>query len=138
MLRSLPPRGRRFLIPRSNLAADLLPQGLRREGGEVDAVVAYRTEPAAVDAAALRHALLHDGFAALTFTSPSAVRHFVALLDAPARQALRRSVIAALGPVTAQALASAGLPADVIASSPQPRALVDALAARLAALERDR
>jgi uroporphyrinogen III methyltransferase/synthase len=132
VLRRLAPRGRRFLIPRSSLARELLPDGLRREGAEVDAVVAYRTEPAEVDGPALREEIRAGAFAALTFTSPSAARHFAALLDAGARAAVRRSVVAAIGSTTAQALAREGLPADVISPEPDARALVRALAAHVA------
>jgi uroporphyrinogen III methyltransferase/synthase len=133
LLKALPLRGRRILIPRSSLARDVLPEGLRREGALVDAVVAYRTEPAPVDAPALRAELAQGGFAALTFASPSAARHFAALLDAPARAAARRCVVVAIGPITAEALAAEGLPADVIAEAAHARALVGALAARLVA-----
>src|SRR5262249_33532478 len=103
LLRRLSPRGRRFLLPRSSLAREVLPEGLRREGAEVDAVVAYRTVPAEVDAAGLCAALRAGEFAALTFTSPSAVRHFAALLDPPSLEAARRCAVAAIGSVTAAA-----------------------------------
>ena len=36
-------RGRRFLLPTSDRARDVLPDGLRRAGATVDVVVAYRT-----------------------------------------------------------------------------------------------
>jgi uroporphyrinogen III methyltransferase/synthase len=132
LLRRFAPRGRRFLLPRSALARGTLPEGLRREGAEVDAVVAYRTLPAEVDAPALRAELRADRFAALTFTSPSCVRHFSALLDDPAREAARRAVRCAIGSVTAAALAEAALAADVVASEPGAHALVAALAAHVA------
>jgi uroporphyrinogen III methyltransferase/synthase len=132
LLRRLSPRGRRFLLPRSALAREELPEGLRREGADVDAVVAYRTVPAEVDAAALRAALRAGELAALTFTSPSAVRHFAALLDPPSLEAARRCAVAAIGSVTAAALAHAGFPADAVAGDPSARALVAALAESMA------
>jgi len=78
---ALPPRGRRFLIPGSASARDVLPEGLRALGARVDARVAYHTRAAPVDAAWLRDQLLSGALDALTFTSPSTVRHFVELLD---------------------------------------------------------
>jgi uroporphyrinogen III methyltransferase/synthase len=138
LLRRLSPGGQRFLLPRSALASDALPEGLRAEGAQVDAPIAYRTLPAEVDAPALREELLAGTFSALTFASPSAVRHFVALLDPPALAAARRSAVAAIGPVTAQALARAGLPPDVISPEASPRALVRALAEHVAAASADR
>jgi uroporphyrinogen III methyltransferase/synthase len=138
LLRGFAPQGRRFLLPRSALASDALREGLRRAGAEVDSPIAYRTLPAEVDADALRADLRAGSFTALTFASPSAVRHFAALLDAPALAAARRAAVAAIGPVTARALAQVGLPPDVIAAEASPRALVQALAEHVAAGNQDR
>jgi uroporphyrinogen III methyltransferase/synthase len=125
-------RGRRFLLPRSDLARDALPDGLRAAGAEVDAVIAYRNAPAPIDRDWLRGELVAGRLDALTFASPSAAQRFCALLDAPARAAAARCTIAAIGPVTARALASAGLPAHVVARSATASALVEELALALA------
>jgi uroporphyrinogen III methyltransferase/synthase len=137
-LRRLLPRGRRMLLPRSALAGEALPQGLRAEGAEVDAPVAYRTLPAEVDAAALRAELCAGQLSALSFTSPSAARHFAALLDPPAREAARRCAVVAIGPVTAAELARLGLPADAVAAEPGARALVEALCQHVAGVRQAR
>jgi uroporphyrinogen III methyltransferase/synthase len=109
----LAPRGRRFLLPRSDVARDTLPEGLREWGASVDAVTVYRNVPAEVDAAALRAEIVSGELDALTFTSPSTVRRFVDLLDAPARAMAARCTVAAIGPITAAAARSAGLAPDV-------------------------
>jgi uroporphyrinogen III methyltransferase/synthase len=119
--------GKRILLPRAQAARSLLPEALRRAGATVDVVAVYRTEPALKDPGALRTRLVRGEMDALTFTSPSTVRHFVACLDEAARAAVRRCVVAALGPVTAAALRDAGLPADVVAERAEVSALVDAL-----------
>jgi len=123
--------GRRMLIPRSDLARETLAEGLRAAGARVEAVVAYRNLPAEVDAAELRAALRAGALDALTFASPSAARRFAALLDEPAREAARRCVVAAIGPVTARGLEAVGLPATAVAEAPTPEALVEALARAL-------
>jgi uroporphyrinogen III methyltransferase/synthase len=128
ILRELPPGGRRFLLPCAEQARFALPAGLREAGGRVDTVVVYRTLPAAVDGAALRERLIAGGLDALTFTSPSAAKHFVALLDEPALAAARRCVVAAIGPVTCEALSKLGLAPDCMAERASGGALVDALA----------
>jgi len=128
-----PVRGLRVLVPRSDLARDVLPEGLRRAGATVDVVVAYRNRPAPVDVAALRADLVAGRLDALTFTSPSTVRRFTELLDAPAREAAARCTVAAIGPVTARALADAGLAPAVVAATATARALVGELAAAMAA-----
>jgi uroporphyrinogen III methyltransferase/synthase len=133
-----PLAGRRILLPRAERAREVLPEGLRRAGATVDTLVVYRTEPAALDAPALRDRLGRGELHALTFTSPSTVRHFFAALDEPARAATRRCVVAAIGPVTAGALAEIGRPADVVAEASGASALVEALVrARAARAERE-
>jgi uroporphyrinogen III methyltransferase/synthase len=133
--RALPPRGRRFLIPRSELARDVLPDGLRADGAHVDAVIAYRNLPADADAAALRDELRRGALDVLTFTSPSAVRRFCELLDADALRAARGAWIAAIGEVTAEALRGAGLPPDLVSPRPEPAAFAAAIAGLVAAGE---
>lgn len=128
--RALPPRGRRFLLPGAAAGRETLAAGLRSAGAEVDAVPIYRTEPAAADAEALRARLAAGGLDALTFTSPSTVKHFVAILDDASRAAASRCVVAAIGPVTAAALREAGLPPDLVAESAGHEALVAGLAER--------
>jgi uroporphyrinogen III methyltransferase/synthase len=124
--------GRRFLIPRSDLAREVLPAGLRAAGAEVDAVVAYRNVPAEVDASTLCADLVAGEFDVLTFASPSAARRFADLLDAPAQAAAARCTVAAIGPVTARTLEGVGLPADVVAETSTAAGLVEALTRTLA------
>lgn len=121
--------GRRFLFMRGASARDVLPAGLRAAGAQVDEVTVYRTEPAEVDAPALRAALVQGALDALTFTSPSAARRFAALLDEPARRATSRLAIAAIGGTTAAALRALGLPPSAEAERAGMRELVEALAA---------
>jgi uroporphyrinogen III methyltransferase/synthase len=122
-----PLAGRRVLLPRAAAARDVLPEGLRRAGAVVDIVAVYRTEPAQADTGALCARLVRGEIDALTFTSPSTVRHFLACLDEAARTAAHRCVVAALGPVTAAALREAGLSPDVVAERADVAALVVAL-----------
>jgi len=127
--------GRRFLVPRSDLSRDVLPDGLRAAGAEVDAVIAYRNAPAAIDGDWLREELTTGQLDVLTFASPSAARRFCAELDAPARAAATRCTVAAIGPVTARALAAEGLPAHVVAQSATAAGLVEEIALALATRE---
>jgi uroporphyrinogen-III synthase len=130
--RELPPRGRRFLLPRAEQARETLSRGLRAGGARVDAVAVYRTVAAAVDAGALRERLVRGELDALTFASPSAAKRFAELLDDPALAAARRCVVAAIGPVTAAALRKLGLAPDCVAERASGAALVEALASGLA------
>src|SRR5205085_5078878 len=73
-------RGSHILIPRAEVAREVLPEQLRELGATVDVVPVYRTIAPAVDVASLTQQL-HDGqIAVVTFTSSSTVRNFVELL----------------------------------------------------------
>ena len=104
----LPPAGKRFLFPCGSLSRPTLPQSLREAGARVDEVIVYATAPADVDAAQLRAILVRAELDALTFASPSAVRRFAACLDEASHAAASRAVIAAIGVITAEALAEVG------------------------------
>ena len=127
LVKHMPPAGRRFLLPRSEIARPALPEGLRAAGARVDEVVAYRNERPEVDARELCGQLAAGAFDALTFSSPSAVRHFLELLDAPARAAISRATVAVIGATTAEALRREGIEPDVVPERPGGRALVEAL-----------
>jgi uroporphyrinogen III methyltransferase/synthase len=127
---ALPISGRRFLLPRAEGGREILAERIAAAGGRPEPLVLYRSAPPELDAGALRAALAAGEFDTILFASPSAARHFAALLDGESREAARRCTLAAIGPVTAEALAKQGLPADVVAERAEGGALVAALAAR--------
>ncbi|MCH2170681.1 uroporphyrinogen-III C-methyltransferase [Myxococcota bacterium] len=128
--------GDRVLLPRSNRAREVLPEGLRAQGVHVDAVTVYRNVAPDVSREDLRGQLLRGELQALTFTSPSTVSHFVDLLDEPALQAARRCLVAGIGRVTADALSRAGLEPDVVPERSGARELVEALVERVSGDDR--
>ncbi len=132
LLQAMPVAGRRFLLPRAEASREVLPEGLRAAGAEVETLTVYRTVPACLDRPALRAALVRGELDALTFFSPSAARHLVAALDAEALEAARRCVVAAVGPVTAEALRELGLPPDRVPERAEAEAVVAVLADALA------
>ena len=123
-----PVAGRRFLLPRAEGGSDVLPERLRAAGARVDVAPVYRTVSEPVDGAALRARLVAGELDALTFTSPSTVRAFVELLDEPSRRAALRCLVAAIGPVTAEALRRRGIEPDAVPAGPGAQELVAALA----------
>ena len=127
-----PGRGRRYLLPVSALGRDVLPDGLRAAGAEVDEVVTYRNTRPDVDAGRLRRELCAGDYAALTFASPSAVHHLTELLDAESKAAMTRCTLAAIGSSTAEALRAAGFEVAVVPERPGGPELIAALAAHFA------
>ena len=128
ILKSMPVKGRRVLVPRSDIGRLVLSSGLENEGALVDAPVFYRNVRPDVDEEALRSEIRAGELPILTFTSPSAVDHFVSLMDEDTRAACHRCIIVAIGRTTASALRSAGIPPNVIPSQPGTDEMVVALA----------
>jgi uroporphyrinogen III methyltransferase/synthase len=116
---------RRALVLRAREGRDVLPDGLRERGAEVDVVTLYETrpEPIADDA---RAAVLGADW--VTFTAGSAVRSLVAAVGGA--DALRGGPrIASIGPVTSGVLRELGLEPDLEAAEHTPGGLVQALLA---------
>jgi uroporphyrinogen III methyltransferase/synthase len=126
-----PPRGRRFLLPQAEAARRVLAEGLREGGASVDALTVYRTLAGEVDVEALREQLRGRRLDAITFTSPSTAEHFASLLDEESLKAAADCTVAAIGPVTADALRRLGLAPDWVPDDPTVRALVEGLVARV-------
>jgi uroporphyrinogen-III synthase len=114
--------GRRVLLPVSEAARDVLAEGLRARGAEVDVVAAYRTVTPAGAAEALARAL-REGVDLVTLASPSAVH---ALMEAPGAGAAGRAV-AVIGPVTEHAARAAGLDVRVVAAPATAEGLIAAI-----------
>ena len=125
------PRGRHYLLPQAEAARPVLAEGLREGGARVDQLTVYRTLAAKVDADALRGQLRDHRLDAITFTSPSTAEHFAALLDEESRKAAADCTVAAIGPVTADALRRLGLAPNWVPDEPTVRALIEGLAVRI-------
>ena len=115
-------RGGRVLLVRAAVARDVLPDGLRGKGWDVDVVEAYRTEQAPLteeQAAAVAEADV------VTFTSSSTVTNFLAAMgDRPIP-----SAVVAIGPITAATAREHGLAVDAEAEVHTIDGLVDSLVA---------
>jgi uroporphyrinogen III methyltransferase/synthase len=119
----------RVLLPRADIATETLVARLTELGWEAEDVTAYRTVRAAPPPAPIREAIKGGGFDAVLFTSSSTVRNLIGIAGKPHAV----TVIAVIGPQTAQTAAEFGLRVDVQAPRPSAVALVDALAEHAAA-----
>lgn len=120
--------GQRILIPRAEVAREVLPETLRAEGAEVEVLPVYRTVSPAVDPAA-RARIVAGEIDLVTFTSSSTVDHFRALFDDGEFDAIRAHVGAAcIGPITADTARRHGLEIAVVARRYTVPGLVDAMA----------
>ncbi|MGY4718629.1 bifunctional uroporphyrinogen-III C-methyltransferase/uroporphyrinogen-III synthase [Naumannella cuiyingiana] len=122
----------RVFLPRADIATETLTAGLTRLGWAVEDITAYRTVRAAPPAPEVREAIKTGRFDAVVFTSSSTVRNLVGIAGKPHPS----TVIAAIGPATAQTCEEHGLAVDVMAGKPSAIELADALA-NFAAERRD-
>ncbi|NJN15664.1 MAG: uroporphyrinogen-III synthase [Oscillochloris sp.] len=121
--------GRRVFLPNAAIAKPELEQQLLAAGALVERVVAYRTIPApdnGIDMGALLGAGAID---AITFTSGSTAEFFVRKIGPQGLAAVAGSIIACIGPSTADTCRSLGLAAHVVAAVYTESGLADALAA---------
>jgi len=127
--------GARVLVPRADIGRDVIADGLRSAGAVVTDVVAYRTvlEEAQQDNEPdVYRMLLDEKIDVVTFTSPSAVRNFTQIYGAEqTTDLLKNTVVAAIGPVTAEAAIQLGIPVAVTPMVSTIPGLVDAIAAHV-------
>ncbi len=105
----------RVLLPRADIATETLAEGLRERGWEIEDVTAYRTVRAAPPPAETREMIKTGGFDAVCFTSSSTVRNLVGIAGKPHA----RTIIACIGPKTAETAAEFGLRVDVQPETPR-------------------
>ena len=120
----------RVLLPRADIATDVLVDGLIELGWEVDDVVAYRTVRAVPPSPEVRDMIKTGGFDAVCFTSSSTVKNLVGIAGKPHS----RTIIAAIGPMAAQTAEEHGLRVDVMPEVAGVPELIDALAKHVATL----
>ena len=115
----------RVLLPRAAVARDVLPDGLRAAGWQVDVVEAYRTVTASPTDRQREAAATAD---VITFTASSTVERYLEVKgDDPVPP-----VVACIGPITADTARARGLTVDVVADEHTIPGLVAALTAHVA------
>ena len=122
-------RGARFLIPRAQVAREVLPEMLRERGAtEVVVAPAYRTvKPKGVAVERIRELIKLKQIDLVTFTSSSTVTNFCDLVGKA--KGLKAGVI---GPITAETARERGFEVAVCPDKFTVPALIDAISAHFA------
>jgi uroporphyrinogen-III synthase len=118
--------GARVLVPRAEAARDVLPDGLRARGAQVDVIPVYRTIPELGDGPGLARDILAGRIDVVTLTSSSTVHAFVRAVGDEAAQS-GRYCAAVIGPVTAATAREYGLRVEIEAREFTTAGLMDAL-----------
>ena len=103
-------KGLKFLIPQARVARETLPAGLRSLGAHVDAVETYQTVKPVVQPERIIRLFKENSIDAITFTSPSTVSNFAEIVGlTDLSDLLGTTLVACIGPVTAETAVSYGL-----------------------------
>jgi uroporphyrinogen-III synthase len=98
------------LLPRSDLAAQELPQALAARGAILTDVVAYRTLLPRQSSGEALEVIRKGQVDAVAFASPSAFRNFVEILgEQESRELAEIAAFVTVGPTTSQAVRAAGI-----------------------------
>lgn len=121
--------GSRVLIPRAEVAREILPDRLRELGATVEVIPVYRTIAPAGDVAGLAQQFRDGRVAAITFTSSSTVRNFVDLFGGRSVviSLLAGTVVACIGPITARTAEEYGLTVRIMPAENTVPALAEAI-----------
>jgi uroporphyrinogen III methyltransferase/synthase len=123
--------GARILLPKADIAREVLAEELRKSGADVTEVTAYRTVPETGSRDTdpdIYKMLLEHQIDIVTFTSASSVRHFVrAIGEEQAIDLLSNTQVASIGPVTAEAAQQLGIETTIMPKEYTVPALVDAI-----------
>jgi uroporphyrinogen III methyltransferase / synthase len=129
--------GARILLPKADIARDVLAEELRKAGADVTEVTAYRTVPETGSRDTdpdIYKMLLERQIDIVTFTSASSVRHFVrAIGEEQAIDLLSNTQVASIGPVTAEAAQQLGIETTIMPKEYTVSALIDAILEYVAA-----
>ncbi len=131
--------GQKFLLPRADLARQLMVEVLRERGATVEQITAYRTiladdsDHEGLSAREMVQRLEAGEIEVVTFASSSTVRNFATRLASatakPLSQLLARTLVACIGPITAGTAREMGLSVGLEAPEFTMDGLTDALAA---------
>jgi len=122
--------GLKILIPRAEVAREILPDQLREMGATVDVAVAYKTVTDDSKVDEIKTLLAKGKVDIITFTSSSTAKNFVrSLKDLDLEKLLEKVAIACIGPITAETARNLGLKVDIEATEYTIPGLVEAICA---------
>lgn len=120
--------GMRFLLPRAEVARDVIPKEFENKGGIVDVVPVYRTGmPVKEQRNRIRMLFARSEIDTVVFTSSSTVHNLVSILGKRASTLLSQVTMYSIGPITTQSAKKMGLKIAVTAKKYTTAGLIDAM-----------
>jgi len=96
-------KGKKFLLPRAEVAREILPEKIKELGGEIDVVIAYKTVMPKDNRDEVLDLLKKGEINYITFTSSSTVKNFIKMIDGNL-SLLKNVKLVSIGPITSQTL----------------------------------
>ena len=107
-------KGMKILLPKGNLARDIIAKSLREQGAIVEEIIIYETYAPVESKNKLADLLNNQQLDILTFTSPSTVDHFMEIVHEHGLfDKLAHCIVACIGPVTCKKVTTVGLPVHI-------------------------
>ena len=119
-------KGRRVLLPRADIATEILQKGLRARGAKVDEIAVYRTVPNSKGFGKIKKMLRRKSIQYVIFGSASSASNFIRLINSE-RQILNGVKLVSIGPETTKAIKKLGLDVYITAKEHTGDGLVEAL-----------
>jgi uroporphyrinogen III methyltransferase/synthase len=120
--------GKWILLPRAEIAREILPQQISAAGGIVHEIAIYQTLPGQPDEEGL--AALRAGVDVVSFTSPSTVKNFLGLIKQAGIDPFNlvgNPVFACIGPITKKAAEKEGLTVAVMPENYTVEGMVESI-----------
>ncbi|MEW6087426.1 MAG: uroporphyrinogen-III synthase [bacterium] len=119
-------KGKNILIPRAEVAREILPERLEEMGANVNVATAYRTVKVDSGLNKIKPLLEEKEIDVITFTSFSTADNFISLFPQDELKDLMRGVnIASIGPITSNRIEKAGLKVKISPSEYTLEKLLD-------------
>ncbi len=121
-------KGKQVLIPRAEVAREVLPEKLAELGAKVEVATAYKTVADESKVEEVKNLLEKKEVDMVTFTSSSTAKNFVELLKGlDLNKVLENVTIASIGPITSQTLKELGLKVDITTKKYTIEGLVESI-----------
>lgn len=120
--------GKKVLLPRAEVARQILPDELIKMGVDLDVVVVYKTMKPHKNIDKVKYLLQEKKVQVITFTSSSTVTNFVEMIGKDELSKLIDGVVIAnIGPITANTATKLGIKTDIMPKEYTIPALADAI-----------
>ncbi|MFH2011854.1 MAG: uroporphyrinogen-III C-methyltransferase [Pseudomonadota bacterium] len=107
--------GKNILLPRAEEAREILPEEIRKSGGNIDVVIAYKNVKPLEDKETIKGLLKEGIIDVITFTSSSTVKNFAEMFERDELLSLIKGItVASIGPITAETAKKLGIKTDIM------------------------